>query len=84
MWRVTLLPALALGLMLSGSASAQMWSRSTTINPGSEANAYNPNTYQQQKAAAEQRQKMVENQSGMPQQAAPSGQGGQGGTTSSD
>jgi hypothetical protein len=47
-----LVPALALGVALSGSAFGQSWTRSTTTNPQSQENTYNPNTYDKQKARA--------------------------------
>jgi len=51
-----LVPALALGVALSGSAFGQSWTRSTTTNPQSPDNTYNANTYDQQKARAQGRQ----------------------------
>jgi hypothetical protein len=44
---------LALGIALSGSAFGQSWTKSTQTNPQSQTNAYNPNTYDQQKARTE-------------------------------
>ena len=56
MRRSLFLPALALGVALSGSAFSQSWTRSTTTNPQSQVNTYNPNTYDQQKARVQGRQ----------------------------
>jgi hypothetical protein len=56
MRRNLLVPALAFGVALSGSAFGQSWTKSTTTNLQSQANTYGPNTYDQQKARAEARQ----------------------------
>ena len=57
MTRSLLIPALALGVALSGSAFGQSWTKSTTTNPQSPANTYSPNTFDQQQMRAQEHQK---------------------------
>ena len=51
-----LVPALALGLALSANAFGQSWTRSTATDSTTGANTYNPNTYSNEKARAQQPQ----------------------------